>query len=84
MEIFPASVRFSAQDPLRAVVFDYGGVQFEVRVLSCEVAEAKPEPAIFTLTAERLHLPPEGCLFVDNREPNIGGCTPSGYASDSL
>lgn len=43
LEIFPASVRFSAQDPLRVVVFDYGGVQFEVRVLSCEVGEASDQ-----------------------------------------
>jgi putative hydrolase of the HAD superfamily len=45
--------------------------EFEVRIISCEVAEAKPEPAIFTLTAERLHLPPQECLFLDDRELNI-------------
>jgi len=47
--------------------------EFEVRVISCEVAEAKPEPAIFRLAAERLHLAPQDCLFVDDREANVEG-----------
>ena len=52
--------------------------EFEVRVISCEVAEAKPEPAIFALAAERLHLAPERCLFLDDREANIEGARRSG------
>jgi putative hydrolase of the HAD superfamily len=52
--------------------------EFEVRVISCEVAEAKPEPAIFTLTAERLGLPPRECLFLDDREANINGARQAG------
>lgn len=52
--------------------------EFEVRVISCEVAEAKPEPAIFALAAQRLHLPPEHCLFVDDREVNVEGARRSG------
>lgn len=47
--------------------------EFEVRVISCEVAEAKPEPAIFRLTAQRLHLRPVECLFVDDRQANVEG-----------
>ncbi len=47
--------------------------EFEVRIFSCEVAEAKPEPAIFQLAAQRLNLPPEVCLFVDDREANVAG-----------
>lgn len=47
--------------------------EFALRVISCEVAEAKPEPAIFTLTAERLQLPPQECLFLDDREANVEG-----------
>ena len=52
--------------------------EFEVRVISCEVAEAKPEPSIFTLTADRLHLPPQDCLFVDDREANVEGARKAG------
>ena len=47
--------------------------EFEVRIFSCEVAEAKPQPAIFQLAAQRLNVPPEVCLFVDDREANVAG-----------
>jgi putative hydrolase of the HAD superfamily len=55
--------------------------EFEVCIVSCEVAEAKPEPAIFTLTAERLQLTPEDCLFVDDREANVEGARKAGMAA---
>ena len=47
--------------------------EFDPRVISCEVAEAKPEPAIFKLAAELLQLSPRECLFVDDREANVEG-----------
>jgi len=47
--------------------------EFSPRVISCEVAEAKPEPAIFKLAAELLQLPPQHCLFVDDRQANVEG-----------
>ena len=47
--------------------------EFEVRLFSCEVGEAKPEPGIFLHAAHLLQLQPEDCLFVDDREENLAG-----------
>ena len=52
--------------------------EFEVRVFSCLVGEAKPEPGIFLRAAECLHLHPQECLFVDDREANIEGARQTG------
>jgi putative hydrolase of the HAD superfamily len=43
---------------------------FDVVVVSCEVGLAKPEPAIFQLTLERLGTAPGDTLFVDDRIVN--------------
>ncbi|WP_280381382.1 HAD family hydrolase [Nocardia wallacei] len=40
--------------------------RFDVVVLSHEVGLRKPDPAIFTLTADRLGLAPEQCVFTDD------------------
>ncbi len=52
--------------------------EFEVRVFSCLVGEAKPEPGIFLHAAECLNLRPQECLFVDDREANIDGARQAG------
>lgn len=44
---------------------------FDQVVISGEVGLRKPDPAIFAVAAERLGLPPEGCLFVDDLPGNI-------------
>jgi putative hydrolase of the HAD superfamily len=44
---------------------------FDTIVSSAEEGVAKPEPAIYRLAAERLALPPEACVFVDDHEPNV-------------
>jgi putative hydrolase of the HAD superfamily len=44
---------------------------FDAVVCSAEVGMAKPDPAIYRLAAERLGLPPEACVFVDDSEPNV-------------
>lgn len=44
---------------------------FDAVVCSAEVGMAKPEPAIYRLAAERLGLPPEACVFIDDHEPNV-------------
>lgn len=46
---------------------------FDVVVISGEVKMRKPEPEIFWLTARRLGLAPEQCVFVDDLMPNILG-----------
>lgn len=44
---------------------------FDVQVISCEVGLRKPDPAIYRLTAERVGVPVEGCVFVDDLRRNI-------------
>jgi putative hydrolase of the HAD superfamily len=46
---------------------------FDTVVISGEVGLRKPEPEIYLLTAERLGLRPEDCVFVDDFELNIEG-----------
>jgi putative hydrolase of the HAD superfamily len=43
---------------------------FDVVVDSAFVGMRKPEPAIYHLTCERLGVPPERCVFVDDVERN--------------
>jgi putative hydrolase of the HAD superfamily len=44
---------------------------FEVVVDSSRVGLRKPDPRIYELTLERLGLPAQACLFVDDVEHNI-------------
>lgn len=57
--------RLDAERPLPA--------HFDVVVISYEVGCAKPEPRIFEITLDRLGVPPEQALFVDDRAENIEG-----------
>jgi putative hydrolase of the HAD superfamily len=51
---------------------------FDVVVISGEVNLRKPEPEIYQLTARRLELEPERCVFVDDLMPNIRGAAAVG------
>ena len=44
---------------------------FDVVVISGEVGMRKPEPEIFHLTLDRMGLPPDACVFVDDLPHNI-------------
>ena len=44
---------------------------FDDIVISAEVGMAKPAPEVFRLAADRLALPPEACVFVDDWDKNI-------------
>ena len=44
---------------------------FELSVISSEVGLRKPEPAIYRLVLDRLDLPPEQTLLIDDGRPNI-------------
>lgn len=44
---------------------------FDVRVISEQVRIAKPDPAIYELTLERLGLPAQACVFVDDHPRNL-------------
>ena len=51
---------------------------FEVVVDSAFVGTRKPEPEIYAITLERLGLPPEACIFVDDLEPNVDAANQAG------
>ena len=51
---------------------------FEVVVLSHEVGLRKPDPAIYQLTLERLGLPAEQTVFIDDTPENITAATELG------
>ncbi len=44
---------------------------FDDVVISAEVGLRKPDPAIFHLAAERLDLPTDACVFVDDMDANV-------------
>lgn len=44
---------------------------FEVFVLSCEVGVRKPDPRIYKIALEKLNLPAEACVFIDDKLENI-------------
>jgi epoxide hydrolase-like predicted phosphatase len=51
---------------------------FDAAVISGEVGLRKPEPEIYRLTAERLGVPTQECVFVDDLAPNIRGAVAVG------
>jgi epoxide hydrolase-like predicted phosphatase len=54
------------------------GELFDAVVISGEVGMRKPERRIYLLTAERLGLRPEQCVFVDDLGPNVRGAVDAG------
>ena len=51
---------------------------FDVFVCSAEAGVAKPDPKIYALTADRLGLPPEECVFIDDSERNVTAARETG------
>lgn len=54
---------------------------FELVVDSAFVDMRKPDPRIYALTCERLALPPEACLFVDDFAHNVDAARAAGMAA---
>jgi epoxide hydrolase-like predicted phosphatase len=52
---------------------DLIGELFDEVVISGEVGLHKPEPEIFHMGAERIGVPPEECVFVDDLKENCEG-----------
>jgi epoxide hydrolase-like predicted phosphatase len=52
---------------------------FDVVVISGEVGLRKPEPEIFALTVERLGLPAQECVFVDDLPHNVEAAAALGF-----
>lgn len=51
---------------------------FDAVVISGEVQMRKPEPGIYLLTAAKIGLRPEECVFVDDLMPNVHGAAAVG------
>ncbi len=54
---------------------------FEEIVDSAFVGCRKPEPRIYELTLERIGMPAEACLFIDDLLPNIEGAEAAGMSA---
>jgi len=76
--------------PTELISNSWGGVSydrvatddlFDAIVISGEVGVNKPEPEIFRLGAERLGVPPEECVFVDDLRENCAGAEAVGMAA---
>ncbi|MCL4397592.1 HAD family phosphatase [Patescibacteria group bacterium] len=46
---------------------------FDTIVISADVGLAKPDPEIYLLTAKKLGVAPEECVFIDNLGSNVRG-----------
>lgn len=62
--------RFKAADGLLSLFDDF--------VCSADVGMAKPDPRIYALSAQRLGLPPEECVFIDDLDRNIDAARTAG------
>ena len=51
---------------------------FDAVVISGEVGLRKPDPAIYELAAQRMALPPEQIVFVDDLRPNVRAAVAAG------
>lgn len=51
---------------------------FDQVVASGEIGYAKPEPQAYTITAARLGVEPEACVFIDDRAPYCAGARDTG------
>jgi epoxide hydrolase-like predicted phosphatase len=54
---------------------------FDDAVISAEVGLHKPKPEIYLLAAERIGVPPEACLFVDDLQENCDGAEAVGMTA---
>ncbi len=54
---------------------------FDTAVISAEVGLHKPQPEIYRLAAERLVVPPEECVFVDDLRENCAGAEAVGMTA---
>ena len=54
---------------------------FDTAVISAEVGLHKPQPEIYRLAAERLAVPPERCVFVDDLRENCEGAEEVGMTA---
>jgi putative hydrolase of the HAD superfamily len=71
----------NATDRLGSELRDYHKIDglFRVIINSSQVGVAKPDPRIYQLAAERMGVPPEGCVHIDDLEHNVEGARQAGF-----
>jgi len=52
---------------------------WDVIINSARVGVAKPDSRIYQIAAERIGVPPEACLHIDDLEPNVRGAEAAGF-----
>jgi putative hydrolase of the HAD superfamily len=52
---------------------------WDVVINSARVGVAKPDSRIYQIAAERIGVPPEACLHIDDLEPNVRGAEAAGF-----
>jgi epoxide hydrolase-like predicted phosphatase len=57
---------------------------FDDVVVSGDVGLAKPDPAVFRLAADRLQLPPDTCLMIDDQPQHVAGAQAAGMRAHLL
>jgi putative hydrolase of the HAD superfamily len=65
----------NADDRLETILHERYGIAhlFNPLIVSAKVGLAKPDPAIYTLAAERSGVPPACCVFIDDFRHNAEG-----------
>ena len=54
---------------------------WDVIINSARVGVAKPDSHIYQIAAERIGVPPEACLHIDDLEPNVRGAEAAGFSA---
>lgn len=77
---YRTAILSNADISLRARIEQDLGIRdlFDAIICSAEVGLAKPDLAIYRLAADRLSLPTDACLFIDDYEPNIEAAEETG------
>ena len=60
------------------------GVKFDAAACGCDVKQSKPNPDVFLLAAERLQVPPQECVVVEDAPAGIEAAHRAGMASVGL
>ena len=55
--------------------------RFDAVIISDQVGLRKPDPAIYTLTAAKIGIPPSSCVFVDDTAANLPAARDLGMAA---
>jgi putative hydrolase of the HAD superfamily len=77
--VMPVALVSNATDRLEADLAEHGLDEFlEQLVNTSRIGFAKPDPRVYAYAAERVGVPPERCLFVDDSAENVEAARAAG------